>query len=251
MNSEEQALHQKASEAFHNAVQGRDNLPKEEQGKLNWKRVHEDGLSPDNPEAWEGRSARYQEAQAAVDAAYAEIHKTDRSYFRLNIRGMGRYTHAMSLLGMAYTDSHEDRPDWPDWSVLTDDEHDLVRDLADTIRQETARQGFSDHTPGTELATVDDKPVRPELVEHVKAQLAVTLWTPDPDKGIYLGKFSSNDDWWVTPAEIRAALKKYRSLDGARVSAVLEMAGIQGQDYWMQWIQYLMYAEQHGGFIVG
>lgn len=253
MNPAEQAVHDEAAQAFHAAVKERDSLPEDAAGRLNTERVRNTpGLDYDSHEAYDGRTKEFIAAQNAVDAAYEKMNDTYRSYFRLNIWGMSRYITAMEALGMAFDAPAAGRPDWPDWSILPDDETDAVWDLAGKMRTDLARQGCGpDGTPGTSLAVQDTEPVRKELVDHVKAQLAVTLWTPDASKGLYLGKFSTNDDWWVTPAEIRAALDIYRQQSGTAVGGILKQAGITDSSYWMKWIGYLQYAETHGGFTVG
>lgn len=252
MSNDERATYKKAEDAFHAAVKVRDGLPEKERGTLNIPRVRRDNLPTDDPNAWDNRTPAYQAAQDAVDAAYEEMDRQNRSYFRLNIWGMGRYRNAMEQLGMAYDAPYDGRPDWPSSNALEDDEHDYAYELVGIIREKVARDAYAiGDLPSTELVKLSDVAIRPEVAEHAKQQLAVTVWTPDPSRGIYLGKFASNDDWWVNPAEINAALAHYRTLDKTQVEKALESAGITDQSYWMQWLEYLMYAEQHGGFTVG
>jgi hypothetical protein len=70
---------------------------------------------------------------------------------------------------------------------------------------------------------------------------------PQPVLGIPRHKFSSNDGWLVTPAQIAAALDIYRSRTAEEVAAVMEP---KDRDIWGKWIDFLDYAKDRGGFRV-
>lgn len=154
-------------------------------------------------------------------AAYAETDKLwsayyrlkEPGYFRLNNGGMGRYADAMHELGMAHESTSgldwSESPEYPE-----DDDNDEKIDAYDQAMDKfTGAHG-----------------------------------TPADQPTIPLHKFSTNDGWFVTPEEIRAALAAWdaRDLDdldeGTR--ATIET------DYWGEFIAWLRLAAEHDGFRV-
>lgn len=165
--------------------------------------------------------------QERVTAASKAMGQTNTSYFRLNIWGMGRYREAMHTLGMLVLDNdHPSFPDLPDGVTWEDVE---IVEYPDQHEGEIPK---------------------PEAVAHHKANEAVLAWHMEPALGIEIHKFGSNDDWLVTPAEIRAALAAYRRADLPQIETALASAGIKDASDWGRWIDYLTRAEQQGGFRV-
>src|ERR1700761_2119173 len=92
-----------AQELFNAACKERDALPKEEQGQhRDFKVLQAEGIDIFSDEAFTGRSDRYRAAQAKVSAAMKDVNRAEKSYFRLNIFGMGKYRDLMEALGMVY-----------------------------------------------------------------------------------------------------------------------------------------------------
>lgn len=77
-----------------------------------------------------------------------------------------------------------------------------------------------------------------------------TEWTPDKPTGIPVDKLCSNDGWLVTPAEIRAALASYGTLDPRDEAHILDECQVADPEYWGRWIDYLRRAADRGGFRV-
>jgi hypothetical protein len=80
-----------------------------------------------------------------------------------------------------------------------------------------------------------------ELNAFLDAQKAVTDRQREKPEGIPVHKLGSNDDWLVTPDEIASALERY-ALSGEKLPG--------GLSWWPDWIKYLRYAQDHGGFRV-
>src|SRR5688572_22798866 len=120
-DTEKQAV-EAAREKFNQAVKERDSLPKEEQGEFNFERVRAEQLSFDDHAAFDGRTERYKAAQDAVTAASKAIGAADKSYFRLNNFGMGRYAEAMHALGMLQNipspGPWPEKPEHLDWEEI-------------------------------------------------------------------------------------------------------------------------------------
>lgn len=137
----------------------------------------------------------------------------DPGYFRLSNGGMGRYADAMAELGMA----HESTSGL-DWSEAPEYPEDDDNDEKMAAYTEAMDKYLGGH------GTPADKPTIP------------------------LHKFSSNDGWFVTPEEIRAALAAWdaHDLDGLDqdTHATIET------DYWGEFIAWLRLAAEHDGFRV-
>lgn len=137
----------------------------------------------------------------------------DPSYFRLNNGGMGRYADAMHELGMAHESTSgldwSKAPEYPE-----DDENDENLD---------AYRAAMDKFTGAH-GTPADKPTIP------------------------LHKFSSNDGWFVTPEEIRAALDAYDTRCSEELSDTTR--DLFETDYWGEFIAWLRLAAEHDGFRV-
>jgi hypothetical protein len=245
MTAVETAAYNETSKTFFAAVKVRDSLPKEESGQFDVKRAQEEkGLDWEAHELYPGRTQRYIEAQDAVNDAYEALIAADRTTFRLNIGGMGRYHTAMGLLGMLQTRSIDQTPpEWPESDTIGDDDWEAV--YAEIDNRLIALSGGQQATDTT-------LPVRKTISDYADAMIRKLTWTPTPVTGIYSECFSSNDGWVVSPAQIDAALTTYRTHTGETVKAALEKAGIseQGRDYWLKWLGFLQYAMNQGGFRV-
>ena len=110
---DEAATVAEARQIFDAACGQRDALPKSERGTLNWERAEREGIDFTSEDAYDGMSPRYRAAADQVHAAYAAMRDAERSYFRLNMFGMGRYCDLMARIGMTFDDPSE-RPDWPE-----------------------------------------------------------------------------------------------------------------------------------------
>lgn len=219
------------------AIHERDQIPREESGR--WNRAAAERLGDwEAHEAYEGRTERYAAAQDKVWAASAEMDKARRSYFRLNIHGMGIYRDLMDRFGMVFDDIPH--PDWP-----------KADDYGVTNEQVWATENPEDYPE--EFASLT-----PEDMEKVNAVLAektrVLAWHGNADTpGIPFHKFSSNDGWLVLPAECEAAVRIWEMAvkERGEDSVLAEVERFtKNTDYWLAWIEYLRGAARHGGFEV-
>lgn len=167
------------------------------------------------PQPWKMPTGEERDAaKAASQKAWNAYDQAYRSYFRLNIFGMGRCCGVMDRLGML---TPEDTPSFPDL-----DGHGL------TEWPERGEEGLSDAEKAF-LAACD----------------AVTDYEPQPVKGIPQGKFGTNDGWLVTPAQCSAAVATYRALpEETRAATEAEI------EWWARWVAFLDYASGRGGFRV-
>lgn len=230
-NADDQEFIQAAQAAWNEAVDARDALPKEEQGTFRGAEAFQEGLYFDDPRAWTGQTERYTAAQAAVNQASDALDKARVSYFRLNIHGMGRYLGIMDALNMLQPTRREDRPEWPD---------------------APERDSFYNELEALEEGGPDAEASAPaDVVAFHKAHQEVLTWHPEIVLGMAEHKFGSNDDWRVTPEEIKAALETYHDTSAERIQAVLAAAGLgDDADYWLRWIGFLMLGAEHGGIRV-
>lgn len=214
----------------------RNALPDGEKGTLNFERVKREGLDFESDEAWDGRTPAYRAAQAEVHAAYEAMGDAEKSYFRLNIFGMGRYRDLMERLGMAFEDDpHPPFPEAEDYGVTWDD-----------VSAAEYPEDYPDHewTDGALVAALKVK-------EASDAVLRFHGRTDTP--GIPLHKFGSNDGWHVLPAECEAAVRIWRKFvadEGEEAALNLVTNSVNGASYWLKWIEYLAGAARHGGFEV-
>lgn len=220
-------------ELFYAAIRERDQLPREEHGALRG-----GSADFDAHESYEGRTDRYINAQDKVEAASREMGAAERSYFRLNIFGMGRWRGLMETLGMAFED--DPHPPFP----KTED--------CDTNWDDVEAVGYPEDHSGYEWT---DERLRAALKyrEAVNAVLAFHGKADTP--GIPLHKFGTNDGWIVLPVECEAAVRTWRDFvakesEDSAVNFVRNTIGQDRADYWLQWIAYLAGAARHGGFEV-
>lgn len=165
----------------------------------------------------------YKAAQAEVDDTYLAMDKADRSYFRLNIWGMGAACQAMHALGMLDTETQS--PDWPEREAFGVDD--------------ATWEAFDWEEPGQDAP----EPLR----RWWQAQEKALSHHPEKPTGICDFKFGSNDGWHVTPEEIAAALTAY---ERALEDAVNANGEVPTYEWWGDWIDYLRRAQMHGGFRV-
>lgn len=154
------------------------------------------------------------EAMQPVDQLFSKLYRLkEPGYFCLNIGGMGRYADAMAELGMA----HESTSGL-DWSQSPDyPEDDDDKEKMDAYQ--VAMDAFT-----SAHGSPADKPTIP------------------------LHKFSTNDGWFVTPEEIRAALDEYDTRCSEELSETTR--NLIETDYWGEFIAWLRLAAEHDGFRV-
>jgi hypothetical protein len=164
------------------------------------------------------------EDNKAWDAAWEDYYRARRSYFRLNIWGMGECRELMIKFGML--------TDEPGTAFPTLDAYELIEFPDDP-----------EHFEGRARAEIIKNQTDAE-----RAYLAAIKATTDADEGgpgIPAYKFSSNDGWLVTPRQIDAALALYRAApDDDKKSAAAE------HPWWPEWIAFLAHAKGRGGFRV-
>lgn len=218
---------------WNEAIAVRDALPGSAQGRwIGAERCRSAGLDWDAPEAYEGRTPEFIAAQDAVMAASNEIDLAEKSYFRLNISGMGRYRDLMERFGMAFED--DPHPDFPKPEERGIDWEDVY-----------AAKYPADYPDVT--FTDEQLRVIVKFNDDVQALLDFHGRTDTP--GIPLHKFGSNDGWHVLPAEAAAAVRIWNQYceDNGRESA---LALVGDSAYWLRWINYLAGSVSHGGFEV-
>ncbi len=157
-----------------------------------------------------------EQRHADADKLYEAMRETERSYFRLNLGGMRMTREAMHALGMLDTEDFPHAfPDPADFGVTAA----MWDDWTGEPNEETPK----------------------ELRTYLEAEQAVTDAQREKPAGIPVHKFGTNDDWLVTPAEIASALERYAQ-SGEKLPG--------GLSWWADWIKYLRYAQDHGGFRV-
>lgn len=161
-----------------------------------------------------GGSPEQETAQKAWDEAWRALAVADRSYFRLNVRGMSRCCNLMAELGMLTT---QEAPAFP----------------------RTREFGLEDWPEDP------DEPKNDAERSFLAACEAVCAFEPQPVLGIPVGKFGTNDGWLVTPAQIAAALEAHRDAPEAHKQPL-----VGDIEWWPDWIAFLEYAQGRGGFRV-
>lgn len=164
-------------------------------------------------------SGEHQAAQAEVDTAYVALDAARRTYFRLNVWGMGIARESMYTLAMLDVDASS--PDWPEREDFGVDDQ--------------VWNAYDGDEPGEDA---------PEGIRRFHAaQEAALAAHPEPAVGICAFKLGSNDGWLVTPAELDAALAIYdkHATGGGNVPS---------HEWWSEWIDYLRRAATRGGFRV-
>jgi hypothetical protein len=171
--------------------------------------------------AWDRRkgaerdSDEYNQAQADADALQKEMAKAEKSYFRLNVWGMSMAINMMHTLGMI--DIETTHPEWPDHKAF---------DVSDEQWNEWDWE-ITESTPQS-------------LRDYHAAHEAVIGHKPELVTGICVFKFGSNDGWLVTPEEIETALAKAPNAAFAHPDVT----------WWFEWIAWLGYCKDRGGFRV-
>lgn len=149
--------------------------------------------------------------------AWEAMDEAERSYFRLNIWGMGLCREIMADHGML---AFEQPPD------------------ADFSSVPSMPQPEEEHFDDEMEPLTDEARAFLEATEAVRAATS-------PEPGIPVWKLGSNDAWLVTPEEIHAALGKAPESvtaleDGEQVTVA----------WWPKWLRFLREAAGHGGFRV-
>jgi len=229
----------KANEAFHAAVQERDALPKAERG------TYRQGIDQLGESPFANATPRYAEAQRKVSGALERVYATERSYFRLNIRGMGMVRRAMLDLGMVYETSYSytDWPDRPEDGTGAGIASEAMHDGSDP------REYATKYYDGTEVTDADIA----RATAYHDQRTALLKDHPAGAETIPIHKFGTNDGWIVTPRECLNALAAWHATpESARIDA-LESAEITGLDWdriWKRWLAFLELAAHCDGFEV-
>lgn len=164
-------------------------------------------------------------AEKAWSEAWKAYDDADRSYFRLNIWGMSYCRDVMDRLGMV---TDEDAPRFPSLEDFGLSEY--PEDPADY-------DGDKRTEVEAHLADADR--------QFLAALKATTDFEPEPVRGIPIGKFGSNDGWLVTPRQIEAALSAWHG------QPEHVQTGVEAEfTWWSEWITFLAYAKDRGGFRV-
>lgn len=221
---EEETEYRLAHEAFRTACEVRDALPNEERGRHTLEEFQADDFEPGTAPA--NATDRYRAAQAAVMEASAAMYASERSYFRLNIWGMGHARQIMSLCGMLADCRHPELDEWPDEPEMPEG---TVEDPDGVIAE-----------PGKFDA---------ELISRCTAYVAqrdamLSLHEPADAIGIPSHKLGSNDGWLVTPDECQAALLAWTEWRAQH----REVTGFP--DWWDGWLGWIQGAIEHDGFRV-
>lgn len=240
-----------ASDQFHAACRERDRLPEDEKGRFNMERAKELG-DWDSHEVFDGRSDRYRAAQDKVHALREAMSEAEKSYFRLNIWGMGWARGVMDAFGMAFEDPSE-RPEWPKPEQYGTD--------YDALEALESPEYYPDHT-------WTDEALRAALAFKAE-QDKILSWHGVEVPGIPFHKFGTNDGWIVLPAEAEAAVRiwkqKYDELGEDRARAIVAAGGMERDraidaigrsdadaywSLWLRWVAYLADSVRHEGFEV-
>lgn len=236
----------------------RDAIPKEERGTPATMEQIRDGA--DMLAVPADASDRYKAAQEEVDRLYEEMRDARKSYFRLNIWGMGHYRHIMALLGMLnWRSDYPDlvRPGWPETDAP--DVEELAYYLRETrMNGDPEEKAFEEFRKDHAEVEITD-----EMIEAAKAydQAENEMKSWHPEGSLILGdKFGSNDGWLVTPEEIILSLEVYGKHTPEQVRTALESVYGKAEvaehetailSSWVEWIDFLTGAVQYGnGFRV-
>ena len=224
---------------FEAAAGDRNALPDAEKGRFNLERAKALG-DWESHEVYDGRTARFIEAQDKVHAAYQAMRDAEKSYFRLNVTGMSKVCDLMAKAGMAFDD-----PTFPDFPEAG--EFGITRDQGwaamdpEEYPEEYAAMADSERVAGAKFAA---------------RWAEVIAWHGAEQPGIPLHKFDSNDGWHVLPAEADAAVRIWRQFvadNGEETAANLVSNTLyEGamDALWAQWLTYLAGAVRHDGFEV-
>lgn len=151
---------------------------------------------------------RYLSASKDFEACCERL--LDPGYFRLNNRGMWRYTEAMEEVGMVVDGDESPRLDWESLPDPAEEGEDAYLEALD------------------------------QLTGHAAAL---------PEGAIAGWKFGSNDGWWVTPEECAGALDTWQKVPRS-LELSEEAEKIVSSEYWKEWISFLERAAVNGGFRV-
>lgn len=209
-------LYNKANAEFHAACQRRDALPESAKGTFDPDAGREFGW--DDERAWVGRSPAYSAAQDEVHMAYRQMRLADVGYFCLNIWGMQIARVAMKERGMVHTVGNH--PAWPE-----PDSYEIP--------------------PGVEPWDDEGDDLHPAVVQYRRDVEDVLCYATPDVPGMAIWKFGSNDDWLVTPIEIKGALAMLERSEQGPPLHEGEPIG-----WWDEWIAWLRLAAEHGGFRV-
>jgi hypothetical protein len=142
-------------------------------------------------------------------AAPDDAPRPEGAYFRLTNTGMAVVGEEMDAQGMLYHTQFPDFPSWEDYEIPLDKEGEF----------DESSQAFRDYRAACELVAAAEDPTR---------------------RGIPSYKFSTCDDWLVTPNEIESAL----------AVASLEPRVLRSEDdsqLWNDWLAFLRAAKRRGG----
>lgn len=172
---------------------------------------------------------------------YLKVHASD-AYFRLGVYTMADFRDYMAELGMLVWMDHEVFQSPADAGVI----------VSAGTKDEDWVEGYwpiREWLDGIGPMPVDADPSTVELVRRFKANVdRIKDAEPiQPPVGIPSYKLCSNDQWLVTPNEIRAALAAYElngPADDERFEDEYE------REEWDEWLHFMKVSAEHGGFRV-
>lgn len=192
---------------------------------------------------------RYLKAFDALQAAQRAVYDAEKSYYRLNIWGMGVCRDQMEELGMVKEPL--DDLEWPDWTrsnetrealegasyYSTSDAKTTTEQLAEAHENEGWRESYG------EVEITDDDLAAFEAYQiEQNAKLAAH---DESTPGISYNKLCSNDGWHVTADECSGALKVWNGHPQDVRNAVLDK-----HLWWKSWLEFLENGAAGDGFEV-
>lgn len=193
-----------------------------------------------------GLPERHSEFRAETQRLWEEMDAARRSYFRLNIWGMGRMEMILVDLGIAFPSSAATECPCPeDFGLPSEGDVDIWDLLYEHLPHPDPykRDALDRFAAALSAWRTDVRPVSPS--------------SPAPP-GLPLHKFSSNDGWLVTPAECTSAADRLDAVDDRRLAEVIQsMDTTMDAETVASWATlvrkfgaYWRYAAEHGGFEV-
>lgn len=214
MSAEEQAEKDRLQEEFNAAVKAR--------SEARARGIEHTG--PSMVAVFTGEAETTDPYQKAVEDAMEAMYDADKSYFRLNIWGMGYCRNAMAEVGMMYWAAPE--LEFPDYD-------------------EPKREDYG--SEGSWVFAVSE-------YDEAHEKLCIPVQKQGGGgRGIPSFKLSDNSGWWVTKEECQEAVdiwEEYQAANDPGNEASDETKEVLGYGWWPKWIEYLKRGAQNDGFRV-
>jgi len=196
-----------------------------------------------------------------ADEASDEVDRANKSYFRLNISGMGFCIDVMNTYDMVKDRLPGRFPEVPDelsdsflWDTLDEAYYECDKDVAETRELVLSSEWQAKYrADAQEYKKDDDDPTVVELTPEL-FEIAAKFWAENESHlrvhdeavpGIAINKFDSNDGWHVTKEECASALEMWNAADeGRRNKTLAEIV------WWAGWIEFLRNGAERDGFTV-